>query len=90
MPKMVEFYHYKGIGAWMYLPSLACNCLHSSTSAKPYPFTESKIDLFSKVPEDMVERPSIVITSEAVVDKTPICESTIVCKSIVGIDASRF
>ena len=73
MQKTVEFYHKKGID----MPKLGCTfsklaniCLHSSTSAKFYPFTESYKDLLSKVREDMVGGPSIVFTREAVSDET--------------------
>ena len=71
------------------LPNLANNCLHKSTSAKVYPFTETDKDLLQKIREDMVGGPSIVFTHKAVVDETFIRNSEIICKSIVGIDASQ-
>ena len=37
----------------------------------------------------MIERPSMVLTSELVVDETHIRKATNVCKSIVRMDASQ-
>ena len=75
------------------LPNLANNCLHKSTSAKFYPFTETDKDLLQKNREDMVGGPSIVFTRRTVVDETFIRNSKLIypefCKSIVGIDASQ-
>ena len=71
------------------LPNLANNCLHKSTTAKFYPITETDEDLLQKIREDMVGGPSIVFKSKAVVDETFIRNSEIICKSIVGIDASQ-
>ena len=71
------------------LPNLAITCLHKSTSAKFYPFTETDKDLLQKNREDMVGGPSIVFTRKAVVDETFIRNSRKICKSIVGIDASQ-
>ena len=76
--KMVEFYHNKAIDVLKLgctLPNLANICLHSSTSAKFYPFTESDKGLLSKVRENMVGGPSIVFTREAVVDENHIRNS---------------
>ena len=92
MQKMLAFYHKKGIDMLKLgctLPNLANFCLHQSTSAKFYPFTESDKDLLQKIREDMVGGPSIVFTRKAVVDETFIRNSENVCKSIVGIDASQ-
>ena len=91
MRKKVEFYHNEEIDMLKLecsLPNLANTCLHSSTSAKFYLFTEHNKDLLSKVPGDMVGGPSIVFTCETFVDETHICKSTNVCRVIVGIDAS--
>ena len=71
------------------LPNLPNICLHKSTGAKFYPFTERDKDLLQKIREDMVGGPSIVLTRKAVVDKAFIRKSTNLCKSIVGIDASQ-
>ena len=71
------------------LPNLANICLHKSTRAKFYPFTETDKDLLQKIREDMVGGPSIVFTRKAVVDETFIRNSGNICKSIVGIDASQ-
>ena len=89
---MLAFYHKKGIDMLKLgrtLPNLASTCLHRSTSAKFYPFTETDKDLLQKIRENMVGGPSIVFTREAVVDKTFIRNSGNICKSIVGIDASQ-
>ena len=93
MQKIVEFCHNKGIDMLKLgctLSKLTNICLHSSTSAKFYPFTESHKDLLSKVREDMVGEPSIVFTREAVADETHIRKSTNVCKAIVRIVDSQF
>ena len=71
------------------LPNLANICLHKSTSAKFYPFTETDKDLLQKIREDMVEGPSIVFTRKVVVDETFIGNSGNFCGSIVGIDTSQ-
>ena len=92
MQKMLAFYHKKGIDMLKLgctLPNLANICLHKSTSAKFYPFTETDKDLLQKIREDMVGGPSIVFTRKAVVDETFIRKSEKICKSIVGIDASQ-
>ena len=90
--KMLPFYHKKGIfmlNLGCTLPNLANICLHKSTSAKFFPFTETHKDLLQKIPEDMVGGPSIVFTRKAVVEETFIRNSGKICKSIVGIDASQ-
>ena len=71
------------------LPNLANICLHRSTNYKFYPFCESDKDLCEKIREDMTGGPSIVFTGKAVVDETFIRDSSNICKSIVGIDASQ-
>ena len=92
MQKMLAFYHKKGIDTLKLgctLPNLANICLHKSSSAKFYPFTETDKDLLQKIREDMVGGLSIVFTRKAVVDETFIRNSENICKSIVGIDASQ-
>ena len=89
---MLAFYHKKGIDILKLgctLPTLANSCLHKSTSAKFYPFTDTDKDLLQKIREDMVGGTSIVFTRNAVVDETFIRNSGFICKSIVGIDASQ-
>ena len=71
------------------LPNLANICLHKSTVSKFYPVTESDKDLLEKIREDMVGGFSIVFTRKAAVDETFIRNSTNLCRSIVGIDASQ-
>ena len=92
MQKMLVFYHKKRIGMLKLgctLPTLSNICLHKSTSAKFYPFTETDKDLLQTIREDMVGGPSIVFTRKAVVDETFIRDSGNICKSIVGIDAKQ-
>ena len=92
IPKMLAFYHKIGIDMLKLrctLPNLAIICLHKSTSAKFYPFTETDKNLLQKIREDIVGGPSIVFTRQAVVDETFIRDSGKISKSIVGIDASQ-
>ena len=89
---MIHFYNGKGIDMLKLgctLPNIANICLHSSASAKFYPFPEGDNDLFEKVRVDMVGGQSIVFTPKAVVGETKIRSSANVCKSIVGINASQ-
>ena len=92
MQKMVQFYHQKEIDMLKLgctLPNLANIFLHISTNENFYPFCESDRYLCEKIREDMTGGPSIVFTRKAVVDETFIRDSSNVCKSIVGIDASQ-
>ena len=92
MQKMIAFYHDKDIGMLKCdctLSNLANICLHKSTGANFYPFTEREKDLLEKTREDVVGGPSIVFTREAVVEETFIRSSTNICKSNVGIDVSQ-
>ena len=91
MQKMVDFYHNKGMDMLhlgFTLTNLVNNCLHKSTTAKFYPFTESDKGLLKKNREDMVCGLSIIFTQKAVVEGTFVRDSTNLCNSIVGIDAS--
>ena len=90
--KLIEFYHNKEnymLTLGCTLPNLANICLHKSTDSKFYPFTESEKDLLEKIPEDMVDGPSIVFTRNAEVDETFLRKSSNLWKSIVGINASQ-
>ena len=92
MQKMIVFYHDKNIDMLELgctSPNLANICLHKSTDAKFYPFTEGDKELLEKIREYVVGGPSIVFTRKAVVDETFIRKSANICKSIVGIDASQ-
>ena len=92
MQKMVQFYHQKEMDMLKLgctLPNLANIFLRKSTNEKFYPFCESDRDLCEKIREDMTGGPSIVFTRKAVVDETFIRNSSNVCKSIVGVDASQ-
>ena len=89
MQKMIAFYHDKDIDMLKLGCTLPNLCLHKSTDAKFYPFTEGDRHLLEKIREDVVGGPSVVFTRKAVVDETFIRKSTNLCKSIVGIDASQ-
>ena len=69
-------------------PNLANICLQKSSDAKFYPSTEGGKDFSEKIREDVLVDLSIVFTRKAVVE-TFIRKSANICKSIVGIDASR-
>ena len=89
---MMTFYHDKDIEMWKLgctLPSPANICLHKSTEAKFYPFAEGGEDLLQPTREDVLSGLSTVFTRKAVVDETFNRKCTIICKSIVGIDASQ-
>ena len=78
MQKMVDFQHNKSIEMLKLrylLPNLASLCLHKSTAANFYLFTERNKELLEKICEDMVGGPSIVLTRKAVADKTLIRDS---------------
>ena len=90
MQKLIDFYHDKDIDMLKLgctLTNLVNICLHKSTDAKFYPFTQGNKDLLEKIRD--VGGPSIVFTRKAVVNETFIRKSTNLCKSTVGIDASQ-
>ena len=92
MQKVIASYHDKNIDMLKLgctLPSLANICLHKSTDAQVYPFTEEDKELLRKIREDVVGGASIIFTRKAVVDETFIRKSANICKSFVGIDASQ-
>ena len=92
MQKMIAFYHDKDIDMLKLgctLPNLTNTCLHKSTDAKFYPFTEGCKDFLEKTLEDVVGGPSIVFTRKAAFDGTFTRKSANICKSIVQIDASQ-
>ena len=79
MQKQIAFYHVKKIDMLKFgctLSNLGNICLHKSTDAKFYPFTEGEKDLSEKSREDVVGGPSIVFTRKAVVDEAFIRKST--------------
>ena len=92
LQKMIAFYQHKEID----MLKLGCTspisaniCLHKSTNAKIYSFTENDKDLLNKIRDKMVGGPSIVFTRKAVVNETLIRTSANVCKSLVGIDVCQ-
>ena len=92
LQKMLAFYHDKHIDILKLgctLAILANICLHKSTDAKFYPFTEGAKELLEKVREDVIGGPSIVFTCEAIGDETFFRKSTNICKFFAGIDASQ-
>ena len=73
MQKKIDFNHDKDIDMLKrgcLLPNLANICLHKSTDAKFYPFTEGDKDLLEKIREDVVGGPSIVFTGKAIGNET--------------------
>ena len=91
MQKMVEFYHNKGIdmlNPGCTLLNRANICMHSSTSGKYYPLTESDKNILPRVRAVMVGGPSIVFTGKISVDEAHIRRSPKVCKSNIGKDPS--
>ena len=65
--KMIAFYHDKDSD----MLTLGCTlpiCLHKSTDANFYPFTEGDKDLLEKIQGDVVGGPSVVFTRKAVDD----------------------
>ena len=71
------------------LQNLAKICLHKSTTANFYLFTERDKNLLEKTLEHMVGGLSIVYKRRVGVYQTFFWGSTILCKNIVGIDASQ-
>ena len=92
MQKKIDFYHDKDIDMLKLgctLSNLANVCLHKSTDAKFYPFTEGDEDLLKKIEGDVVCGLSSVFTRKIVPNETFNRKSTNVCKSFVGIDANQ-
>ena len=92
MQKLIAFHHDKNIDMIKLgctLPNLANICLHISTEAKSYPFTEKDKNLLEKNPEDVVGDTSLVFTRKPVVFEAFLRKSANICKPIVGIDASQ-
>ena len=93
MQKMISFYHDKDIDMLKVgctLPNLANICLHKSTDANFYPFTEVDKDLLEKIREDVVGGPSIVLTRKAVVDETFIRKSANIANLLLGLTLANY
>ena len=91
MQKKIVFHHNKEIDMLKLgctLPNLANICLHKSTAAKFYPFTEKDKDFWKRYAKTWLGR-SLLFTRKAVVDKSFIRDSPNLCKSIVGIAAPQ-
>ena len=89
--KVVEFFHNKGIDMLKLgctLPNLANICLHSSTSAKFYPFTENQKRFALKFGKMWLEGRQKCLQIK-MLSTRHICNSTNFCKLIVGINASQ-
>ena len=69
--------------------NIANNCLHTATTAKFYPFTESDKELLKKSREDLVGGSSQFYTKKTVVDESFFWDSTNWCKSFVKIHVSQ-
>ena len=93
MQKMIVFYHDKNIDMLKLgctLPNLGNICLHESTDAKFYLFTQGDKDLLQKENgEDIVGGLSIVFTRKTFSDEILIQKSTNICKPFVGIRANQ-
>ena len=91
MQKIIAFYHDKDIGLLKLgctSPNLTHNCLHKSTDADFYQFTEGDKDL-KQIFRDVVGGSSVVFTRQACIDETFIWNSTNMSERIVGIDANE-
>ena len=89
---MLDFYNNKGsdmLKLESTLPNLECNCLHKSTTAIFYPFTESDKDFRKKIREHMVAGQFMLFNRKTVEDKTSVRDSTNWFKLIVENDASQ-
>ena len=92
MQKLIDFYHDEDndmLKLGSTLPNRAKNCVHKSTNANFYPFTDENKELLEKIRKDVAGGPYIVFTRKAFVDETFNRKSTNTCKSIVGIDVSQ-
>ena len=81
--KIIAFYHDEDIDMLKLgctLTNLANFCLHKSTVAKFYPFTEGDENLSEKCREDFVGGPSIVSTRKSIVDDNFIRKAKKKCK----------
>ena len=89
---MMQFYHQKGIDMLKLgftLPNLANRILHSSTSLKFFPFNQEDQSFDDYIREWLTGGPSIIFTRYAKVGSSRIKNSSNMCKTIVGIDASQ-
>ena len=90
---MIAFYHDKDIDMLKLgctLPNLADICLHKSSDAKFYPFTEGDKDLLEKIREDVVGGPSIAFTRIAVVDETFIQKVQTYANLLLGLMPANY
>ena len=71
------------------LPNLANLCSRKSIVYKIYPICKSDDDFCEELREDMTDELTNVFNRKAVVDETFIRNSSIICKSIVGVDSSQ-
>ena len=72
------------------LQNMANFCLHKSTSAKFYSFTETHKDLLQKIWEEMVGDPAIVFTRKTVVDETFKRNSRNIWKFLLALTQASF
>ena len=92
LQKMMGFYHARDIDMLklgLTLPNLANRILHSSRSAKFFPFNKMDSHYDTYIRSWLTGGPSIIFTRYAKANVTKIGTSENICKSIVGIDASQ-
>ena len=92
LQKLMQFYHQKRIDMLKLgftLPDLANRILHSSTSLKFFPFNQEDQRFDDYIREWLTGGPSIIFTRYAKVGSWRIKNSSNMCKTIVGIDASQ-
>ena len=92
MQKLTAFDHCRDIDSLKLsckLPNLAKICLHKSTHANFYPFTERDKNPLEQIREDVGNGPSVVFTRKTVVDGIFIRKSEKNFKSVAGSAASQ-
>ena len=90
--KMMQFYHQKRIDMLKLgftSPNLANRILHSSNSLKFFPFNQEDKSFDDYIREWLTGGLSIIFTRCAKVGSSRIKNRSIMCKTIVGIDASQ-
>ena len=92
LQKLMQFYYQKRNDILKFgftLPNLANRILHSSTSLKFFPFNPEDKNFDDYIREWLTGSPSIIFTRYAKLGSSTIKNSSNMCKTIVGIDASQ-
>ena len=92
LQKMMQICHQKRIDMMKLgftLPNLANRILHSSTSMKFFPFNQEDRSFDDYIREWLTGGPSIIFRRYAKIGTSRIKNSSNMCKTIVGIDASQ-